>query len=201
MTDGTHTWSITIENLTPDTGDGGSQVFSPPILATHRGDGVIYRLNRFASAELAGVAEDALNAPLVEALEADPRVHGIVAGDAVIFPGSGATFTVETSRSASRLSAAFMLVNTNDGFAGVNSVRLPRSGSAVYQLYALDAGSEENTELESDIPGPCCGSPGVGTPTRERISLHDGIQGTGDLDPDKWGWEGPVATLTVERLD
>jgi hypothetical protein len=198
---GVQTWAITVENLTPDTGEGGAQVFSPPILATHRGNGVIYRMNQFASPELAGVAEDALNGPLVDALSANSRVYQVVGGDAAIAPGASATYMVESEQMGLRLSAAFMLVNTNDAFAGVNSVRLPRSGSAVYQLYALDAGSEENTELVGDIPGPCCDGAGNGTPTRERIHLHEGIQGIGDLDVEKWGWTGPVATLTIEAID
>jgi hypothetical protein len=194
-------YSITLENLTPDTGDGGAQVFSPPVLATHRGNGVIYRMHQVASPELAGVAEDALNAPLVEALQGDSRVHQVVEGGGVVPPVATETYTIEAGRGAGRLSLAFMLVNTNDAFAGVNSVRLPRSGRAVYHLHALDAGSEANTELETDIPGPCCGSPGMGTPTYERIGLHEGIQGTGDLDVEKWGWSGPVAVLTIERLN
>ena len=198
---GVQTWAITVENLTPDTGEGGAQVFSAPIFATHRGNGVIYRMNQFASPELAGVAEDALNGPLVDALTANSRVDQIVGGDAAIVPGASATYTVESNQMGLRLSAAFMLVNTNDAFAGVNSVRLPRSGSAVYQLYALDAGSEENTELVGDIPGPCCEGAGNGTPTHERIHLHEGIQGIGDLDVDKWGWTGPVATLTIVAID
>ena len=198
---GDHTWSITIENLTPDTGDGGAQVFSPPVLATHRGNGVIYRTNQFASPELAGVAEDALNGPLVDALHGDARVFQVVQGDAVVPPGASATYMVESNRMAGQLSMAFMLVNTNDGFAGLNAVRLPARGEAIYYLQALDAGSELNTELASDIPGPCCGSPGVGTPTHERIALHEGIQGDGDLDVEKWGWTGPVAVLSIERVD
>ena len=65
---------------------------------------------------------------------------------------------------------------------------------------AYDAGSEINTELNGDIPGPGCGSPGMGPDEHEPIAMHDGILGVGDLDPATWGWEGPVARVTVRRL-
>lgn len=54
-----------------------------------------------------------------------------------------------------------MLVTTNDAFAALNGVRLPRRGSTSFSSVAYDAGSEANTENCSDIPGPPCGNPFV----------------------------------------
>ena len=193
-------WEITLTNLTPDTGDGGAQVFSPPVIATHRGRSAIFRPGHRASEALAGLAEDALNGPLVESLQSRRGVFQVVEGDDVVPPGASASYRVEGNRRATRLSMAFMLVNTNDGFSGVSGMRLPRSGRKTWHLSAYDAGSEANTELRSDIPGPCCGSPGAGTPTHERIHAHPGIRGVGDLDPAKWGWDGPVAELSIVRV-
>ena len=200
LSDHTYRYKITLENLTPNTGDGGSQVFSPPVIATHRPGIGMFRLGDFASPGMAAIAEDAMNGPMVNRFASSDLVREVFEGDGVIFPGSSASWMIEGMPRQGRLSMAFMLVNTNDGFSGVNSVRLPTSDRVTFYLHAYDAGSELNTELASDIPGPCCGSPGMGTETRERIRAHRGIKGDADLDPEKWGWSGPVARLTITRL-
>ena len=193
-------YEITLENLTPDTGDGGSQVFSPPVIATHHPGIGMFRLGGFASPGMAAIAEDAMNGPMVNRFASSDLVREVFEGDGVIFPGSSASWMIEGMPREGRLSMAFMLVNTNDGFSGVNSLRLPTADQVTFYLHAYDAGSELNTELASDIPGPCCGSPGMGTETRERIRAHRGIRGDADLDSEKWGWNGPVARLTIARV-
>lgn len=197
---GVRTYKILIENLTPATGDGSSQPFSPPVLATHHPREHLFREGEFASKELAQIAEDAVNGPLLEKLNNSARVHDVVEGGGVILPGATASFEIQIFGASRRLSAVFMLVNTNDGFGGLDGVKLPINGERVFYVHAYDAGSEFNSELLSDIPGPCCGSPGEGTDTRERVQAHTGILGVGDLDPDTWGWTGPVARVTVKRL-
>lgn len=194
-------YEITIENLTANTGDGGAQVFSPPILATHKRSLRIFRVGRYASEELAGVAEDAMNDPLVARLKGSHAVNDVQVGDGVIPPGASSTYQITTRAGRRALSAVFMLVNTNDGFGGIDALHLPAHGEVEVEVYAYDAGSEANDELMSSIPGPCCGSVGAGTETRERIEKHRGIRGVGDLDPEKWGWDGPVARVTVRRLE
>ena len=68
-------------------------------------------------------------------------------------------------------------------------------------VYAYDAGSEVNSESELEIPGPCCGNPGMGADEGGYIMMHQGISGDGDLDPATYGWEGAVARVTVQRVD
>lgn len=193
-------FEVTLRNLTPDTGDGGAQVFSPPVLASHSPRARIFRVGSFASDELAGVAEDALNMPLVDRLEATERALDVFVGDGPIFPGDEATWTIRSDRGFRRLSAVFMLVNTNDAFSGVDRVRFPRGGSVTYRLKAYDAGSEFNDELAVHIPGPCCGSVGAGVEERARIGPHPGLHGDGDLDVAKYGWDEPAAELTITRV-
>jgi hypothetical protein len=94
-----------------------------------------------------------------------------------------------------------MLVNTNDAFTGVTRFKLPKHNSEEYYLYAYDAGTEENTELGAHIPGPCCGNPFQGNATEEKISVHNGILGVGDLDPATYNWGEKVAKLTIRRID
>ncbi|MDX1700343.1 MAG: spondin domain-containing protein, partial [Melioribacteraceae bacterium] len=100
-----------------------------------------------------------------------------------------------------RLSLIAMLVNTNDAFVAINGARLPLRGSKEYYLRVYDAGTEKNTELKSDIPGPCCGNGMVRVPTKERIRLHKGIKGTGDLDPSVYGWGKMVAKIKITRIN
>jgi len=198
---GTAEYQVTIENLTPATAPGASQPFSPPVIATHAAPYRIFRFGRYASDELRQVAEDAVNAPLVSQLESARAVYETVQGSDVILPGAMATYTIHAKRIFSKLSLVAMLVNTNDGFVGANKLNLPRHGSRTYLLWAFDAGTERNTEATSDIPGPCCGSHLVRVPTHQRIRLHRGIRGTGDLDPAVYDWRGPVARLTITRVD
>lgn len=194
-------YEITIENLTPATGMGSSQVLSPPVLATHRPAVRMFQVGRTASSELAQIAEDAVNQPMLDRLGASEHVYSALQGGGVIAPGQSATYLIEAAPGFPLLSLATMLVNTNDGFTGLDSFRLPRRGEETLLVGAYDAGSEQNTELVEHIPGPCCGNPFVRVPTAARIRHHPGILGIGDLDPAVWGWQGPVAKVTVRRIE
>jgi hypothetical protein len=142
-----------------------------------------------------------VNAPLIDVLENSRRVYSVVEGaGGPIFAGESQTFMIKTKLPFVKLSLASMLVNTNDGFVGANSIFLPFRGTRVRYLKVYDAGTELNTESKDHIPGPCCGSPLVRVPTNEKIKLHRGIEGVGDLDPSVYGWKGKVAKLTITRI-
>jgi hypothetical protein len=91
-----------------------------------------------------------------------------------------------------------MLVNTNDAFTGVDSLRLGAHGASIATM-AYDAGSERNNELRSHIPGPCCGNPFVRDPEGQLIRPHEGITGRGELSPAVYDWDGPAARITIQR--
>ena len=146
------------------------------------------------------VAEDAVSGPLVDMLHASSRVQAVSMGDGVILPGGEMRLELEARPGSRNLSLVFMLVNTNDAFGGLDGVSLPASGEVSYMVMAYDAGSEENTELMTDIPGPCCGSPGAGTDEYDVVRYHEGIIGVGDLDAGTYGWEGAVAKVTVRKI-
>jgi hypothetical protein len=194
-------YEVTLENLTPATGDVSSQPFSPPVLATHNSGIRLFKRNHYASDELRQIAEDAVNGPMVEKLKNSKKVFDVVEGTGVIFPGGSDSFIIQAKRGYRKLSLVSMLVNTNDAFAGISKARLPRHGEKVYYLYAYDAGTEKNTEMTDHIPGPCCGNPLVRVPTHEKIKKHRGIRGHGDLDPDVYDWHRKVAKLTIRRID
>ena len=195
-------YEVTLENLTPATGDVSSQPFSPPVLATHKSGIRLFKRHRYASDELRQIAEDAVNGPMVAKLKVSKKVFEVVEGTTgPIFPEGSVTIKVNAKRGYNKLSLVSMLVNTNDAFTGITGARLPYHGEKVHYLYAYDAGTEKNTELTDHIPGPCCGNPHVRVPTHKRIKFHRGIKGSGDLDPDVYGWHRKVAKLTIRRIN
>jgi hypothetical protein len=200
---GEKTYRITIENLTPDRGGGASQVLSPPLMVVHNKRVDLYSVGDPASQAVADVAEDAIGATGIGMLSGNPDVLYVDQPGGPILPGQSASYEVMTRGNLHLLSLVTMLVNTNDGFTGVDAVRLTGQGGEYYAM-AYDAGSEVNDQLQASIPGPCCGDMGRnGSDEFGVIAHHQGIQmGVGDLDPAQWGWDtaSPVAKIKVERV-
>jgi hypothetical protein len=195
-------YEIELENLTPATGEGSSQPFSPPVLVIHKSYFSLFKIGHNASDELRQIAEDAVNMPMIELLKNTRAVKEVVEGSGVILPGMSYKFDpITTSGRNVKLSLVGMLVNTNDGFVGASRLNLPRRGKKVYYLKAYDSGTEQNTELKAHIPGPCCGSPLVRVPTHEKVRIHRGILGIGDLEPQIYDWNKIVAKLTITSME
>ena len=188
---------VTIENLTRPASDGrGGQPLSPPALVVHSAAVDVWEPRGIAPSELAMIAEDGQGTALVEKMR---PIRGVLFADTmppVIDPGTRRRLTIETSGSMNRVSAVSMLGSTNDGFTGIDSVRL---GGRRVQLetIAWDAGSERNNELRAFIPGPCCGNPFMRDPEQRRIRRHPGIRGVGEVSRRLYGWSGPVARWTI----
>jgi len=198
--DAAKTWRVTITNLTPPgPGAPGSQPLSPPLFVVHSRQADVWSVGEIASHGVAAIAEDANNAPLESALPMLPGVKTVHTGTGGPIP-SGVTrsFTVETSGRFNRLSVVTMLVNTNDAFTGLDSLRLRGHGSS-HETMAYDAGSERNNELKSHIPGPCCGNAFVRDPEGALIAPHEGITGRGQLSQ-AYDWDGAAARITIERV-
>jgi Spondin_N len=193
---GTKRWRVTIDNLTPP----GSQPLSPPVFAVHSRRADVWSVGEQATHGVAGVAEDANNGPLVSVLNMTPGVTTAFTGaGGPIMPGASASYTVESRGRFDRLSLVTMLVNTNDGFTGLDSLKLRGRGDVLLRI-AYDAGSERNNELAAFIPGPCCGNPFVRDPEGALIRMHPGIAGVGDLDPAVYGWPPAVVRITIARV-
>ena len=203
----TATYEITITNVT----DG--QYLTPPNWAAHGTNASVFDLGSSASPGVTAVAEDGgvpvLAGELVSALDdtglGDSGVAVPAEGPPPIFPGASRTFTVSTE--FDRLSIVAMIICTNDGFAGLDSKKLPNAVGQTkqYNLQGYDAGTELNDELDANIvPAPFCidGTVGStnGTSTDGVIKRHTGIDGVGNLNPDVYDWKGPVATISIERV-
>jgi hypothetical protein len=190
---------ITVENLTRPASDGrGGQPLSPPALVIHSSAVDVWEPRGIAPSELAMVAEDGQGAALVEKMR---PIRGVLFADTmppVINPGTRRKIVVDTAAGMDRVSAVSMLGSTNDGFTGIDSVRLG-SRRLQFETIAWDAGSERNNELIAFIPGPCCGNPFVRDPEHRRIRRHPGIRGVGEVSRRLFGWKGPVARWTIRQ--
>ena len=196
------TYNVTVENLT------SGQPFTPPVVAAHTGGIDVFEVGQAASNEVKEIAENGNNDPLVTLIAGSSAVLDSAVGTAPIMPGESATLTIEAPP-GSLLSVVFMLICTNDGFSGVDSLALPASGSETVNKNAYDAGTENNTEDFADIVPPCQDLIGVssadaGTGMSDPalaeggvIAAHPGIQGGTDLTVSDHGWADPVARIIV----
>jgi hypothetical protein len=173
-----------------------SQVLSPPIVFTHAEDAHTWQVGVPASDEVRDIAEMGDTAALRSAL--DGMATSVVAHDAPIPPGESVSLLV-SAREGDVLSALTMLVQTNDAITGLDAVPLSMS-SMSYEPEVYDAGTEDNTELASDVPGPPFGGTNrAPTEPQQPIAMHSGISGNADVGTE-YDWDGPVARFTVTPL-
>ena len=206
------TYQVTIENLT------GGQPFTPALVATHKGNDGLFRVGKAASSGLKEIAENGNLAPEVARVSTDGDffAHVVKTGETgppPVVPGETVSFSIDAAPPFNFISWASMLICTNDGFTGVNKVKLPTQVGQSVTVYtqAYDAGTELNTELYADIVPPCGpltgqDSMGQGTGTSNPglaeggvIHHHNGIQAVGDLLTGVHGWTNPVGKITIER--
>jgi hypothetical protein len=204
-------YRVTFQNLTE------GQPFTPPVAAVHRQAVALFEIGQPASFEVKEIAENGNIGPLVEVATTNKHVMdaAVTPGAAgPVLPGETVSFDVEGRTGAKYLSIVAMLVCTNDGFTGANTLRLPRTvgSSETIDAYGYDAGTEMNTEAWPDLVPPCgpltgFDSMGQGTGMSDPalyeggvVRMHTGISGNADLDPSVHGWDGPVARIVVERI-
>lgn len=205
--------SLQITNLTH-----GSH-FTPLLVSAH-GTGHLFQVNTAASASLQAMAEggdisglssemSALNADLVE----NPAA-GLMA------PGQSVSFDMNTQEDNTQLSITAMILPTNDGFVGLDSLNIPdEKGTYTYYLNAYDAGTEANDEIingagapgAAGVPADPLGQGGTGatgvtnSETNTQVHIHRGVLGdtdagggSSDLDSRIHRWLNPVAKLVLE---
>ncbi|MEM9041393.1 MAG: spondin domain-containing protein [Actinomycetota bacterium] len=190
----TFTYRITVENHTD------AQPLSPVGTVIHDRRTDVWSRGEPASAAVAAIAEDAALPVFVDTYAQTPGVRSAFAGGGgPIGPGASASFEFEASP-RDRVSLVSMLVNTNDAFTGLDSVRLGRQ-TQKFEVIAYDSGTEVNNENAGFIPGPVGGNAGVRDPEGNVITVHPGIVGVdGGIDPAVYDWDDPVATITIERI-
>ncbi|MGD8353171.1 MAG: spondin domain-containing protein [Pseudomonadota bacterium] len=209
--DGIH---ISVTNLTTGT------YFTPLIIAAHDGDNSIFTAGEPASSSVEILAECGDFTGVLADMNAAGADTLVNPAEGPLAPGATATGKLMTSRGNKYLSLAAMLIPTNDGFVGLDSLPIPRAtGTYIYYLYGYDAGTEVNDEVlftegcdasTPGIPGDptgLAGTGGTGVASVEpnmTVHVHPGV--VGDLDPAGGAsdlssayhdWVNPVAKLVI----
>lgn len=210
-------YEITLTNLTP------TQWFTPPVVAVHSKHADVYTRGEAASFGVKEIAENGNVDPLVQALTGAAGVSSVgvgvsSAGPPPLAPGASTKLTLSGADTQDRLSLVAMLICTNDGFAGLDSINLPNKVGRSRTAYArdFDAGTEVNTEDLADIVPPCQGlngvaddngAPGTGASNPALaesgvIRAHKGVKERADLTWAAHGWDthAPVMKVTVTRI-
>jgi hypothetical protein len=190
-------YHVTITNLTH------AITFTPVLVASHRRPLSVFDLGTAASDELRAIAEAGNVAPMAASLSDDAQVVDVQNSGGLLQPGESITVVVSAARGARFISAASMMLPTNDGFIGLDSAEVARRGSVILYSPGYDAGSEVNDELCANIPGPTCGgagpSPGDDPVDEGYVQIHRGTQGIGNLSAAIYDWRNPVARITITR--
>ena len=202
---GDHSYRVTITNMTE------GQPFSPGVIVTHSPDVHLFQAGAAPSQGVIEIAEDGMPATAAETLQGmmSLDVTDMVMIKAPIMrmgtdmPNS-ASFTISANE-GDVLSVLTMLICTNDGFVGVDSMPLTGEASEMGAV-AYDAGSEVNNELTNSIVDPYGAAGPVGFAEDGNINdipddgnviaEHNNMQGVGELS-DVHAWSGPVATISV----
>lgn len=227
----TATYEVTITNLT------SAQPMSPPVLAVSYRKDVLFKNRKPSSYALKEISENGNNVPVSWELtraklrgtvfdwkvaptplvpEGRPGNTGVPGTPCASGCPKSETVTITANNRYSRLSWASMLVCTNDGFAGVAGLKLPKKlgATTTYSSPAWETGTERNTERYADMMPPCqsligisdpAGQPGTAVSNLELVEagvvhLSAGITGAGQLDPATYGWTGAVASIAVKRV-
>jgi hypothetical protein len=206
--------SVEITNLTNAT------YFTPLLVAAHDQRTDLFEVGTGASYNLQAMAEGGDISGLIADVEAGGGEYVANPASGLLAPGQSTTARLELQGYAtSRLSIVAMLLPTNDGFVGLDALKIPREiGTYTYHLNGYDAGTEANDEIITGggapgvpgipaDPGGNAGSGGVaevGPDANQTVHVHRGIVGdmdllggSSDLDSRIHRWQNPVARIVI----
>jgi len=188
-------YEVTITNITQNI------IFTPPLVATSKfnQDISIFEVGMPASEALAKVAEGGDTKDLEDYFN-KMGVQDVVAHPDPVLPGQPVVIEIE-GRVRGGLFLASMLLPTNDGFVAMNGERIKGGFSKqTFYLPAYDAGTEFNSEVCAEIPGPQCNGDGFSEePGEGYIVPHPGIHAEGELAAAEYQFRNPVIKVTIER--
>lgn len=190
---GGRTYEVTITNLTR------GQIFSPPVVISHDSGFQLFKLGDPAIPELVSLAEDGITNQLIGLIKTLPSVLDYTVANGPLTPGNSLTLKITARGNFDFISAAGMLVTTNDAFFAIRNVKVLPMGDAISEAQAYDAGSENNSESCGHIPGPPCGNAGVRNTVGAEgyVHIHAGIHGIADLIASRDDWRNPVAEIMI----
>ncbi|WP_042150397.1 MULTISPECIES: spondin domain-containing protein [unclassified Pseudoalteromonas] len=170
-----YSFEVTVKNLTY------AQPLSPIGIALHT-EGNFWQLGQTASVELETLAESGDNSGLLGL----SIVNTSISDAAPLGPGSSITLTLTTEDIMdAKLSLVSMMVNTNDGFSGLNAIDVSalEVGSQLnFKTGAYDSGTEVNNEASGTIPGPADMGEGFNAARDDVdfVAVHPGVVSSDD---------------------
>lgn len=205
--------SVKITNLT------NAIYFTPLLVSAHNSHTHIFQTGTAASPSLQAMAEGG-DISFLDTDLMSVGAHNVVnPAGGLLAPGASTTATLRSGRHTRFLSIVAMLLPTNDGFAGLDAIRIPRKrGTYTYYLKGYDAGTEANDEIINGggapgapgipaDPGGNSGSGGTGVTGADHnstVHVHRGIVGdtypdggASDLNSVVHQWHNPVAVVEV----
>ncbi|PCK04556.1 MAG: hypothetical protein COA42_19050 [Alteromonadaceae bacterium] len=208
-------YKVKIDNVTT------GAYFTPFLVAAHSDSVSLFDTGAAASANLQAMAEGGnISGLLNDVQSTGGRVVANPAGG-LLAPGASAVANLGAlNPELTEISIVAMLLPSNDGFVGLNSLTLPtENGTYTYSLNVYDAGTEANDEIRgSGAPGvagmpvppplqPLLGFNGSGVPniTAEGfVSVHRGVLGdldlnggVSDIDAANQRWLNPTVNVTI----
>ena len=198
------TYTVKVTNLTTN------QPLSPLAVVLHTGSYVGWEFGQAVSAGLEVLAEGGDSTDFLAEAGMATGVTGAAAGTSVVGPGASDTLQVTGIASQDlQLTAATMLVNTNDAFTGVTGKTIGSLGlneQMTFSILPFDAGTEVNSETAGTIPGPAGNGTGyeAGGADYSFVSIHGGVvtQDDGLTTSDLFEshrFMSPVGQLTITR--
>ncbi|MBX2883945.1 MAG: spondin domain-containing protein [Granulosicoccus sp.] len=199
MTSAPGTFQITFTNMTT------GQLMTPPVVALHDASAHLFQVGEVASDAIRDIAEMGSNDALVAFAGDNPDlVSGAgVAGTGPFGPGESVTISLSTAVEDQVLSAVNMVICTNDGISGVDSVALPPASDPVLTLNAMayDAGTRVNeADAQSFFPPPCKVGDTVEAVVedpRVAIAAHPGQSNLANV-PENSNWDFAAGAMVLQ---
>ncbi len=210
-------FSVTIVNTTHGT------YFTPLLITAHAETIHLFQAGQPASDDIRAMAEGGDTSGLEASIGGADQDTVVNPAGGLLGPGASVTTDLNTDASGhSVLSLVAMILPTNDGFVGVDSLAIPQDpGTYTYYLNAWDAGTEANDEIVVGGSGGAPGTPGIPadpggfagtggsgvTTTDANTTIHihrgnlgddDASGGESDLDITVHRWLNPVAKLIID---
>jgi len=200
------TYDIAVTNIT------NAQPMTPLAVVLHKHGYSAWSLGSAASSGLEMLAEGGATTNFLNEADANSNVVVSTTGGGVT-PGTTTTVSMTIPVAdvvGLHVSLASMFANTNDAFTGVSTLHIAdlavnASTSAYARVY--DAGTEANTEAQTDMPGPlgsgASGGFDAARETLDRVTIHagvisadDGLSGSNLTEADRWLGTGAKVTVT-----
>ncbi|MCP4277600.1 MAG: hypothetical protein GY779_14730 [Gammaproteobacteria bacterium] len=192
--------------------------FTPLLVAAHHRNQHLFELGESASPELQAMAEGGNIAGLIAEVSSAGGDYVADPAEGLLAPGMSTTAELDVSGKRG-LSVAAMLLPTNDGFVGLDNIKIPiKSGTYTFFLRGYDAGTEANDEIVNGggapgipgipaDPGGHAGTGGTGVAGdddnanvhihRGNVGDQDPTGGASDLDSGAHRWANPVARVVI----